>query len=377
MNFLKLALASALVLTTVQVSAKTDGTRGGGNAIRCDDGKLYAWDFINAKLDNVQIDTEFQKAPTAKEILEKISTRLPQISLQLAFTLDDFRKFNSDLFSKDSNRIWIKGHNPLIAVGDEDRTRIPKSCVANAGADFKLYQAVIRTQNGAGGKIRYEYDPDLIAELERTNPLQLSFLYVHEWLRDFLDDSNSITIANQFIHSPQLATNDQGHSHQIFKELGMSFHLRLPFGKYRLASGKAFSAPPEVSYGLASDGKSYVYKIRLPLHSKIEILDVHDSHEGFATNSVFPGAKDGWIEIKKERETSYGTTSFSVGSAITSTLNVGINKSHRVTGSVYVNGHVEADGETCLDFLLSWLIPQGISYENYNGYSNKPLFCRK
>ena len=336
----KFAITLLLSLTaTLSASARADGTRGGGNAIRCDDGKLYAWDYINAKFENMPIDEQLLAARDTKGILETIAKRLPEISLDLAFTLDDFRKFNSDLYDESSTRVWISGKNPLINVGDEDRTRIPKSCVANADAGFKLYQAVIRTQSGSDGKIRYEFDPELTAELERTNPIQLSFLYIHEWLRDFLKDANSIALATQLIHSTRFAKATPSASHRVLGEIGIRLKTLLLKGHYPLVSGKALLSNMEIGYGLAQDKKSYVYIVKGTLPSSVLMQGRYVDSTASSLRFVNSKSAKGSVEIKEHDGGHF--TDWQPNGGITGTIDFGKNEI-----DLHLK-HFETAGKTC------------------------------
>ena len=175
-----------------------EGISGGGNAIRCDDTKLYSWDYIARALPNSEVDPDYYKAKNAKEIIEKISKKLSDYNPVMAASLEDFRLFNEDPSNHATKRLWIPGSNPLAPIGDEDRTRIPKNCIATADEHFKLYQAVARK---AAGDTIYEYDSSLLKELERNSPIQLSFLYIHEWLRDYSQNTSAILYATQLFHT--------------------------------------------------------------------------------------------------------------------------------------------------------------------------------
>ena len=234
-----------------------EGTRGGGNAIRCDDGHLYSWDYINFQSDQMPAWVNYLRAKSADEILASISERLAAYNPVMNSHLDDFRKFNHEVLSKSSIRVWLKGVNPLVPIGDELRIRIPKSCVANAGPAFQLLQAVIRTATGSEedpGQIRYAYDPEILKGLEKTHPLQLSTLYIHEWLRDYTDNVQTIAILNQLLHSA--AWPDALAFHGLLQSLGVRFtYVGIPNGRYVPKSQRAATPFKEIKISRSEKGQ--------------------------------------------------------------------------------------------------------------------------
>jgi hypothetical protein len=79
---------------------------GGGNAIKCDDGKVYAWDYANAKLDVNQIDPAFRSATHVDQILDEMIRRLTRKNSRMANSLYDFRQFNRNPLAY-RDRLWL------------------------------------------------------------------------------------------------------------------------------------------------------------------------------------------------------------------------------------------------------------------------------
>ena len=244
-NYLFLTISIwALVTLAAPCSGSADeegnSSGGGGNAILCDDGKVYAWDYVNTKVDNMAIDPAFRNAKSAEQILKIMVQRLHNVHHGLANSLDDFLKFNADPIN-DSGRVWFHSKNPLINLNDEDRSRLPKACIKNAKPDFKLYQAVIRIDTAV---TRYDVDDALVKKLAANSALQLSFLYVHEWLRDFSNSAANILVVNQLLHSQKFWTLNQEKFGLTLGKYGMSIsddknyypHNLVP-GNYTLKEG--------------------------------------------------------------------------------------------------------------------------------------------
>ena len=105
-----------------------------------------------------------------------------------------FSEFIGTLFNETQYfqpRIWEKAAYGLVDLKDENFVSIvPANCQQNGR--LMIVQAVIRQDPSALGlpkdKVLYRYVPEVIQYLIRTNPLQLSFLLVHEWLWDFSDN---------------------------------------------------------------------------------------------------------------------------------------------------------------------------------------------
>ena len=217
-----LLLTLGLSLSFLGLNARAGAVDGGGgNAIRCDDGKLYSWDFINAQFDQMPVDPSLLEMKTTKEILQALEKRIARVSPPMAKSFADFQKFNADPFATSTSRIWIAGTNPLVNLGDEDRVRIPKNCVSQATNSFSLYQAVIRRKPK---KIIYAYDSNIVKELEQNSPVQLSFLYVHEWLRDYTQSASQITLIDQVLHSTRWLKQTS----ESFREMLEGFGVKAP-----------------------------------------------------------------------------------------------------------------------------------------------------
>lgn len=248
----------------------------GGNAIRCDSGKVYSWDYLNSQMGSLEVDPQIAKAKSAVEILKIIQSKIDKLNPTMAESLADFRKLNADPFSESSYRIWIKSKNPLVNLGDEYRRQLPQDCVKSAGPDFTLIQAVIRSTPAGrnDGVVLYSYDPVVFQELERTSPVQLSYLYVHEWLRDYTKSPEALIFGTQLLHSSKRLTPFQFAN---FME-SIGFNLEWPAvaaGEYQLESGG--SLPPQ-KMALRYDAEK---KLRITVAFKDRLSVEFDAHNVF------------------------------------------------------------------------------------------------
>ena len=98
------------------------------------------------------------------------------------------------------SRIWEEAAFGLYNISDENiKNKIPANCYN--GDEINLQQVVIRRQETE--IIRYSYDYEKLTQLRSARPLQFSFLMIHEWLRDYIQDPEMIRLVNRFFHSNQ------------------------------------------------------------------------------------------------------------------------------------------------------------------------------
>jgi hypothetical protein len=136
-----------------------------------------------------------------------------------------FDEFVSLVFSTDTakERLWNEASFGLEDISDERILRkLPPNCLRrNSAGTPEVLQSVIRVSRPESTV--FEYDYEILEELQRNAPLQFSFLMVHEWLWDFTSDVNIIRDVNRLIHSNQLEqfrTSDEAMT--AFENLGIS-----------------------------------------------------------------------------------------------------------------------------------------------------------
>jgi len=136
--------------------------------------------------------------------------------------LESFDRFLADLKNSDDwtrPRIWLPAPHGLIDIQDEEiRRKVPQNC-GTSGNGISVIQTVVR--NKQPNIIRYEYDSTILAKLHEQ-PLQFSFLMVHEWLWDHADSPQIIRWANQFLHSKKAETLSAEAFRLSLKNIGIS-----------------------------------------------------------------------------------------------------------------------------------------------------------
>lgn len=198
---LLLAVIGSAFLPQISNAQQAEGgvAGGGGNSILCNDGKYYSYDFILTQKTKGKINPAFANMEDPMQMVKRIANIMALKVPAMAESLNDFiLGLQSSEFDMGIGRIWIAGLNPLAPLGDESRLRIPSMCL-NSKGEPKIYQTVIRTKNEFN-IIQYNYDERQIMELHRNGPIQVSFLYIHEWLRDYTEDATVILNIVRMLH---------------------------------------------------------------------------------------------------------------------------------------------------------------------------------
>ena len=195
-----LGLSQLFHFSALAASREGGVAGGGGDAILCNDQKYYSYDYVLTEGSKGTLDSNLLNKTDPISILKTISSNMRRLIPPMADSLDDFiQSVQSTQFDLGSpNRIWLWGSNPLTRIHDESKMRIPELCRDTKGAP-QIIQAVIRYKT-AVGVVQYNSNGDFLAKLEENSPLQVSFLYVHEWLRDYTNDATVIMNVDRLLH---------------------------------------------------------------------------------------------------------------------------------------------------------------------------------
>jgi hypothetical protein len=223
---------AALILFSLTPAARAAGgeVENGGDTVFCrvgGDNNLvgyFSLDYLltyqvrNNNADVVDRSWDESKARISRLLAAKFPA--------LRHSFDEFTALilSSDL---ESTRIWHEAGFGLEDISDERILRkLPPNCVQrNEAGTPEMIQSVIRTSRPDATVFQYDYE--IIENLQRNAPLQFSFLMVHEWLWDFTDDVNVIRDINRLIHSNQFeGFTTQQQAILAFENLGLS--LRRP-----------------------------------------------------------------------------------------------------------------------------------------------------
>lgn len=182
----------------------------GGDAVRCrpEAGSVFSgyysldylltWGTSFGSQDAVPVASWDESASRLRTLL---ATKAPA----LLFTFDDFRLTlrNTDVFWL--SRVWEPAPFGLVDLRDEHMVSlVPANC--RDGDVVSIVQAVIRQDTGtSSANIVYRFVPSVVDEMNGNSPVQLSFLYVHEWLWDVSDNVDRNRRINAFLHSERAA----------------------------------------------------------------------------------------------------------------------------------------------------------------------------
>jgi hypothetical protein len=244
---IRTALLCLLVLSSPGFAA---GRAGNGFAVRCRPeagglaGGYYSLDYLVTMGQGASrpVKSWAESAARIKKLLAGVLSRAQ---------LDLFEDFvtsvrNTDDYSR--RRVWEPAPFGVINLRkkgvpeDPDPAPVPKeqlksnlrSLVSelpepckNSEGDSELIPAVVFQDEAFTGRpvgyLVYKFVPQLLNDLEVTDPLQLSYLYLHEWLWDISNSEDRNRRINQLLHSERVEKMSPA---QLRKQLvGMGLNL--------------------------------------------------------------------------------------------------------------------------------------------------------
>ncbi|MDX9731197.1 MAG: hypothetical protein RBT63_05450, partial [Bdellovibrionales bacterium] len=181
----------ALTLTTLSHAAHASNERGnGGDVVRCS-GKLRTLDSVVLKSESLQYFNYFELT-NYKDSLRMIQTKLEETLPYYGVSLRKFLETYEAKADLNSSVFWIQGK--VLDIKDENLfIELPKTC----GSPI---QAVVLANHPI---TRYYYNKGLLDELA-GNGDEMSWLLIHEWLRPYIKDTDTLRILNGYFHSNQV-----------------------------------------------------------------------------------------------------------------------------------------------------------------------------
>jgi hypothetical protein len=139
-------------------------------------------------------------------------------------------------------------------------SKLPQSCQTASG-DVELVPAVVFQDHFFTGRpegyLVYKFVPKILNELEVNDPLQLSYLYVHEWLWDISNNEDRNRRLNQLLHSERVEKMTKAQIRQQFSGMGL-----------------ALGDPSEVSPVLTSADLAEAYELTKIPASKLSFSEI-------------------------------------------------------------------------------------------------------
>jgi hypothetical protein len=214
MNFIKIwfqMIVFAVVLVARVSSAQSLAPKGegsvgnGGDVVECEFAEdndfkgLYSLDYLVSRIGYEEQDALIPVLDGRKS-LEGIQKYFEE---KVPSWARPFREFRETLLKKNSpelNRFWTEAPYGLVDLKDEKLIlKLPPNCLVPGTGEPRIYQAIRR--KAMGKRIRYSFDPEIVTKLEKSAPLQFSFLMVHEFLWDKVGDVEFLRELNGFLHS--------------------------------------------------------------------------------------------------------------------------------------------------------------------------------
>ncbi|MBC7465865.1 MAG: hypothetical protein H7256_07720 [Bdellovibrio sp.] len=175
----------------------------GGDIIRCPILESYlSLDFVLVSTSKSKVANVESKEESFNRIGNILEKNIPELA-------GSYRNFTKLIFNENDLSqyyIWNQVSN-LPDIQDEEFLNIPGVCGLPSYGPADMHQAVIRefvrTALYPLGQVTFSYDPQAIALL-KNDPLQLSFLFTHEWLWNIALDAKANRAINYFLHSKEI-----------------------------------------------------------------------------------------------------------------------------------------------------------------------------
>lgn len=179
----------------------------GGDVVYCE-GNIHTLDSVIMMEERYfDINRQEHYEISIKRIQNHLRDTLPLLEQTFNKFLDNFKTKGN----VEEGVFWVKGK--LKNVADENLfVELPGRC------DDEVKQVVVLVKEPFK---RYYYDASLIDKLSK-NADELSWLFVHEWLRNYVDDSDVIRIINAYLHSEQFYQASEQEVEETLIRLGIS-----------------------------------------------------------------------------------------------------------------------------------------------------------
>lgn len=179
---------------------------GGGHSIYClADSKLgfpkdgfYSVDYV-LHVENNQMNEVYTNYDLYSH-LARIQAGLaaaPELASRFSLFIANIN--NRSVWSKKNRYVWKDYPAGLIPTRDFDTEKVfPEVCKRNGIA--QLFQVTVRRAMNQD-VAHFEITQRRLDELAETSALQLSYHYVHEFLRDYTNEAKTLGLVNHFFHS--------------------------------------------------------------------------------------------------------------------------------------------------------------------------------
>ena len=211
-----LAAVAAVILFSQTVFAGPRVTGNGGDVVLCDG--TYKFQSIDYVI-GVAASSRFSVAPVENlaSSFHRIGRLLREKSPRLGRSFSRF-SYEFDSTAGGTRRyVWSATDEPDLGARDKIKEflLLPVTCKGSTTTPA-IRQVVHRTRQGR--EVNFEYEHDMLFSLE---PLQLSFVLVHEWLWDFTLTTEQNRRLNVLLHSRDFDTLSPAAFEAILAALGV------------------------------------------------------------------------------------------------------------------------------------------------------------
>lgn len=153
--------------------------------------------------------------------------------------LHSFLRFKRNILSQNdfsTGIVWREaGANKVKVSESELINKLPANCVENKSEGPSSIMQAIYWRDFSNLKVFY-FDLDLLENIKKAGPLQISFLFVHKWLWTHIRTSEGVRIINRLIHSVKFDSISDVEFAQIIKSFNPVYPTFLQDGMYKSAT---------------------------------------------------------------------------------------------------------------------------------------------
>ncbi len=217
--------------------AGTAGSGGGGDTLICRDEPnvspfvgYFSLDYL-ATYRKANQNADIVKIESWEKSAERIIRNLKR--LKANNLLGTFLRFSRNIGNEDDysdGLIWKESGFGLEDIKDEKLlNKLPTNCIPEKNRHQFIQTVYWKDYNNLRV---YNFDYDVIEKLKAQSPVQLSFLYVHEWLWTHFMTTAPIRVLNRLIHSKKFDTMSSEEFLQILSAMKPSYYANVQAGSF-------------------------------------------------------------------------------------------------------------------------------------------------
>ncbi len=206
---LSLIIFSSLTAHSKELMTETpmgDGAGNGGDVAICEFSDsnsfegMYTLDYLlTYQKRNENRDVDSIEMSSWRDYADAIHQKLMELAPEMALNFKEFIEDTDNYTDESRFRIWRDASHGLIDIQDEGMfKKLPDNCRT-------VRQAVIRVDYGYS--VEYYFDTDVEQQLV-LRPLQYSMLMLHEFARDYTNETRAIRRFVRYLHSESFLHNE-------------------------------------------------------------------------------------------------------------------------------------------------------------------------